>query len=127
MAAACAQLIETLSKELDNKKQLEEDLYQAQNTIKVKDRELKDQVEELKTLKRIHAKKDKLIVTMENEKDDLPIKALEGDKRFLQVWNSYLLWCAQQAGRVGGCRDEFFLSAGISVENFVALLFGKRL
>lgn len=79
------QLIETLSKELDGKKQLEEDLYQAQNTIKVKDRELKDQIEELKTLKRIHAKKDKLIITMENEKDELPIKALEGDKRFLQA------------------------------------------
>uniref|UniRef100_A0A7S1I5Q3 Uncharacterized protein n=1 Tax=Eutreptiella gymnastica TaxID=73025 RepID=A0A7S1I5Q3_9EUGL len=79
------QLIETLSKELDGKKQLEEDLYQAQNTIKVKDRELKDLLEELKTLKRIHAKKDKLIVAMENEKDELPIKALEGDKRFLQA------------------------------------------
>lgn len=79
------QLIETLSKELDGKKQLEEDLYQAQNTIKVKDRELKDLSEELKTLKRIHAKKDKLILAMENEKDDLPIKALEGDKRFLQA------------------------------------------
>lgn len=79
------QLIESLSKELDAKKQLEEDLYQAQNTIKVKDRELKDLAEELKTLKRIHAKKDKLILTMENEKDDLPIKALEGDKRFLQA------------------------------------------
>ena len=78
-------MIETLSKELDGKKQLEEDLYQAQNTIKVKDRELKDLLEELKTLKRIHAKKDKLIVAMENEKDELPIKALEGDKRFLQV------------------------------------------
>eukprot|EP01006_Ploeotia_vitrea_P057914 TRINITY_DN68466_c0_g1_i1.p1 TRINITY_DN68466_c0_g1~~TRINITY_DN68466_c0_g1_i1.p1 ORF type:complete len:405 (-),score=64.45 TRINITY_DN68466_c0_g1_i1:101-1270(-) len=79
------QLIENLSKELDNKKQLEEELYQAHNTVKVKEREIKDYEEELKTLKRIHLKKDKLIVSMENEKDDNHLKQLEGDKRFLQA------------------------------------------
>eukprot|EP01006_Ploeotia_vitrea_P029434 TRINITY_DN61982_c0_g1_i1.p2 TRINITY_DN61982_c0_g1~~TRINITY_DN61982_c0_g1_i1.p2 ORF type:complete len:410 (+),score=66.48 TRINITY_DN61982_c0_g1_i1:76-1305(+) len=78
------QLIETLSKELDNKKQLEEELFTAQNTIKVKEREIKDCQDELKTLQKIHAKKDKLIVSMEHEKDNNHLKQLEGDKRFLQ-------------------------------------------
>eukprot|EP00992_Anisonema_acinus_P015973 TRINITY_DN9968_c0_g2_i1.p1 TRINITY_DN9968_c0_g2~~TRINITY_DN9968_c0_g2_i1.p1 ORF type:complete len:427 (-),score=98.42 TRINITY_DN9968_c0_g2_i1:118-1398(-) len=78
------QLIETLSKELDGKKNLEEELYQCQNAMKVKDKEQRELLDELKTLKRIQSRKDKLIVSMENEKDDIPIKALEGDKRFLQ-------------------------------------------
>jgi len=60
--------------------------------------ETKDLAEELKTLKRIHAKKDKLILTMENEKDDLPIKALEGDKRFLQVQQLVLIFHVQNNG-----------------------------
>eukprot|EP00994_Dinema_validum_P007621 NODE_639_length_1478_cov_259.118964_g476_i0.p1 GENE.NODE_639_length_1478_cov_259.118964_g476_i0~~NODE_639_length_1478_cov_259.118964_g476_i0.p1 ORF type:complete len:338 (-),score=93.47 NODE_639_length_1478_cov_259.118964_g476_i0:101-1114(-) len=78
------QLIETLSKELDTKKHVEEELYQAQNLIKVKDRDVKDLTDELKMLKRLDGKKDKQIICLRNEKDDIPIKKLEGDKRFLQ-------------------------------------------
>jgi hypothetical protein len=78
------QLIETLSKELDCKKQLEEDFFKEQNDSKVKDREIKELKDELKSLKRVHTKKDKLITSMENENNDGTIKALEADKRFLQ-------------------------------------------
>eukprot|EP01012_Entosiphon_sulcatum_P014428 TRINITY_DN1945_c0_g1_i1.p1 TRINITY_DN1945_c0_g1~~TRINITY_DN1945_c0_g1_i1.p1 ORF type:complete len:472 (+),score=173.98 TRINITY_DN1945_c0_g1_i1:41-1417(+) len=79
------QLIESLAKELDSKQQLEEDLYQAQNAIKVKDREIRDLMEELKTVKRLHAKQDKVIGSLEAEKESTTYKQLEGDKRFLQA------------------------------------------
>jgi uncharacterized coiled-coil protein SlyX len=78
-------LIESLSKELDGKKKTEEDYYQALNTIKLKDREIRDLMEEMKTLKRIQAKKDKVITGLEGSKDDSSaIRILEGDKRYLQ-------------------------------------------
>lgn len=78
-------LIESLSKELDQKRKLEEELYQSQNNLKLKDKEIKELTEELKILKRIQAKKDKVICGLETSKDDTAIRILEGDKRFLQA------------------------------------------
>eukprot|EP01012_Entosiphon_sulcatum_P001728 TRINITY_DN10329_c0_g1_i1.p1 TRINITY_DN10329_c0_g1~~TRINITY_DN10329_c0_g1_i1.p1 ORF type:complete len:457 (+),score=130.44 TRINITY_DN10329_c0_g1_i1:25-1395(+) len=80
------QQIEALSEQLDAKKHLEEDLYQAQTAIKMKDREIKELVDELKSLNRIHVKKDKLITARDGEKESqAKIRQLEGDKRFLQA------------------------------------------
>jgi len=77
------QQIEELSHELDRKKQLEDDLFQAQNALKVRQGELKELMDELNTLRRIQAKKDKLIQALESGRMDGPIRQLEGDKRYL--------------------------------------------
>eukprot|EP00906_Rhabdomonas_costata_P010458 RCo014677 len=78
------QHIENLAKDVEQKTRLEQELIQANNMLKVKDKEIRDLSEELKMMKRIESKKDKLIVSMEMSKDPGgSLKALEGDKRAL--------------------------------------------
>lgn len=84
--ASKTQFIAELSKKLDVKKNVEEDLYQAQSVIKVKDREKRDLVDELKTLKhQEEVDKHKKGALQEKNKEALVVKKLEGDKRFLQA------------------------------------------
>lgn len=80
-----SQQIEGLAKDIEIKTRLGEELNQANNMLKVKEREIKDLTEELKVMKRIQSKKDKIILDIETTKDSPPLRALEGDKKALQA------------------------------------------
>eukprot|EP00906_Rhabdomonas_costata_P012198 RCo017422 len=96
------QLIESLSQELEGKKKLEEELLEARNQIKVRERELKDALGELKILSRTQAKQDKLLNSLElgDPSRDQAHRVLEQDKKYLLAENARLTEARRQLERI---------------------------
>eukprot|EP01062_Namystynia_karyoxenos_P037909 TRINITY_DN2757_c0_g1_i1.p1 TRINITY_DN2757_c0_g1~~TRINITY_DN2757_c0_g1_i1.p1 ORF type:complete len:711 (+),score=358.62 TRINITY_DN2757_c0_g1_i1:105-2135(+) len=78
------QLAEELARELADKKESEERLYQLHNDNKVADRELAALQEEMEELKGEHKKSDRHIVALEGKRDVTAIESLQLDKDFLK-------------------------------------------
>lgn len=81
------ELIERLSKRLQDLREIEEQCLVAKDDLKQKNLAKADTAEDIKTLKRIHHKKEALMkgLTADHQKNDpVTIKRLEADKKVLQ-------------------------------------------
>ena len=77
-------LIEALTSEVDEKGELEEQVFQATNDLKVANREIDELLEQTRGLKNDHSKSDKAIMVLENTRDQVAVQSLQNDKQYLR-------------------------------------------
>lgn len=78
------QLVETLQKELEDKKKAEEDLFALYNDIRVKDRDVHQAEAELEDFKRQDRKRNSALALADERRDVVALSCLEKDKDYLK-------------------------------------------
>ncbi|KAJ9460012.1 hypothetical protein DIPPA_25050 [Diplonema papillatum] len=78
------QLIEVLVGELEEKSELEEQVYKAMNDLKVAKKEIDDLMEETRALMTDHNRSDRAIISLDNQRDTVAVQSLQSDKAYLQ-------------------------------------------
>lgn len=78
------QTIEKLSSEIQNLKDVREKNIELEKLLVVKDKNIKELSDELQFAQKSNEKKEQEIHKIIHEKDDVPVRSLEGDKIFLQ-------------------------------------------
>eukprot|EP01061_Rhynchopus_euleeides_P016960 TRINITY_DN2830_c0_g1_i3.p1 TRINITY_DN2830_c0_g1~~TRINITY_DN2830_c0_g1_i3.p1 ORF type:complete len:667 (+),score=388.64 TRINITY_DN2830_c0_g1_i3:72-2072(+) len=78
------QLLVTLSEEVEEKAEIEEQVFKAMNDLKVTDREVGELQEQLRLLRLDHMKTDRAITALEGRRDLGAVQSLNSDKVYLQ-------------------------------------------
>eukprot|EP01059_Diplonema_ambulator_P018868 TRINITY_DN3150_c1_g2_i1.p1 TRINITY_DN3150_c1_g2~~TRINITY_DN3150_c1_g2_i1.p1 ORF type:complete len:667 (+),score=363.34 TRINITY_DN3150_c1_g2_i1:43-2043(+) len=78
------ELLVALSEEVEEKKEVEEQVFKCQNDINVVQKEIEQIQGETKKLMEDHNKSDRAIMVLENQRDEVAVKSLQNDKQYLQ-------------------------------------------
>eukprot|EP01064_Diplonema_japonicum_P026862 TRINITY_DN3845_c6_g1_i1.p1 TRINITY_DN3845_c6_g1~~TRINITY_DN3845_c6_g1_i1.p1 ORF type:complete len:667 (+),score=318.37 TRINITY_DN3845_c6_g1_i1:40-2040(+) len=78
------ELLVRLSEEVEEKKEVEEQVFKCQNDINVVNKEMDEVREETNRLMKYHDKSDRAITVLEEQRDVVAVDSLQNDKQYLQ-------------------------------------------